>query len=147
MNKMKLIFILISAFSLCSCSVFMAAHQPDKNNLNFLKPGVHQSAVRGRAWAAGLVWRRKWFPSRSFQIHSGVQQRSKSGPSSLPWCCRCSHPWSVGNCGTPIELMESGTDTSLRIIYDQSLRIQRVEIHQEGKINVIDIGNPGGARR
>ena len=53
--------------------------------------------------------------------------------------------WEIA--GTPIELMESGTDTSLRIIYDQSLGIQRVEIHQQGKINVIDIGNPGGARR
>jgi hypothetical protein len=147
MNKMKLIFILIPAFSLCSCSVFMAAHQPDKKNLNFLKPGVHQSAVRAELGQPVWSGEENGFQVDLFKFIQGYSKEAKVGRALFHGVADVLTlgVWEIA--GTPIELMESGTDTSLRIIYDQSLRIQRVEIHQEGKTNVIDIGNPGGARR
>jgi len=146
MNKMKLIFILIPAFSLCSCSVFMAAHQPDKKNLNFLKPEFTK-VQSGQSLGSQSGLEKKMVSKSIFSIHSGYSKEAKVAELSS-MVLQMFSPSECGKLpGTPIELMESGTDTSLRIIYDQSLRIQRVEIHQEGKINVIDIGNPGGARR
>jgi len=144
MNKMKLIFILIPAFSLCSCSVFMAAHQPDKKNLNFLKPGVHQSAVRAELGRPVWSGEENGFQVDLFKFIQGYSKEAKVGRVLFHGVADLLTfgIWEIA--GTPIELMESGTDTSIRIIYDQSLRIQEVEIHPKGKINVIDPGNTGG---
>jgi hypothetical protein len=147
MNKMKLIFILIPAFSLCSCSVFMAVHQPDKKNLNFLKPGVHQSSVRAELGQPVWSGEENGFQVDPFKFIQGYSKEAKVGRALFHGVADLLTlgVWEI--VGTPIELMESGTDTSLRIIYDQSLRIQGVEIHEKGKISVIDTGNPGWIRR
>jgi len=142
MNRMKLTFLLIPAFFLCSCSVFMAAHQPDKKNLNFLKPGVHQSVVREELGRPVWSGEENGFQVDLFKFIQGYSKEAKVGRVLFHGVADLLTLgiWEIA--GTPIELMESGTDTSLRITYDQSLRIQEVEIHQKGKINVIDPGNP-----
>jgi hypothetical protein len=120
----------------------MAAHQPDKRNLNFLKPGVHQSAVRAELGRPAWSGEENGFQVDLFKFMQGYSKETKVSRALFHGVADLLTLgiWEIA--GTPIELMESATDTSLRIIYDQSLRIQEVKIHQKGKINVLDIENP-----
>lgn len=138
MERIKLILILACAYLLCSCSVFMAAHQPGKKNLNFLKTGIPQSTVRAELGQPVWQGEENGFQVDVFKFKQGYSTEAKVGRAVFHGVADffTLGLWEIA--GTPVEMIASGKDTSLKVIYDSNLRIQRVEIQQKGETKVID---------
>jgi len=133
MKLTKLSFVLAAIFFICSCSVYMAANQPAKKDMTVLKEGIHQSAVR--AEMGQPVWSgvEDGCPCDLFKFKQGYSKGLKAGRAIFHGLADVFTLglWEV--VGTPVELIASGTDTTVKVFYDKDLKVVRVQTLEGGK--------------
>ena len=133
MKLTKLFFVLIGAFLICSCSVYMAANQPAKKDMTVLKEGIHQSVVR--AELGQPVWSgvEDGCQCDLYKFTQGYSKGSKAGRAIFHGVADVLTLglWEV--VGTPVELIASGTDVTAKVFYDKDLKVVRVQTFEGGK--------------
>jgi hypothetical protein len=132
--KLAKLFLVLSAITLiCSCSVYMAANQPSKKDLNVLKEGIHQSAVRAELGQPVWSGEEDGCPCDLYRFKQGYSKGSKAARAIFHGVADVFTLglWEV--VGTPTELIASGTDVTVKVFYDRDLKVQRVQTFGEGK--------------
>jgi uncharacterized protein YgiM (DUF1202 family) len=133
MKLTKLSFVLAAIFFICSCSVYMAANQPSKKDLTVLKEGIHQSAVRAELGQPVWSGEEDGCPCDLYKFKQGYSKGSKAGRAIFHGLADVFTLglWEV--VGTPVELIASGTDTTVKVFYDKDLKVVRVQTLEGGK--------------
>ena len=133
MNLSKLLLVSVFGCLICSCSVFMAAHQPGKKDLTILKEGVHQSVVRAEFGQPVWTGEENGCPVELYKFRQGYSTGAKVGRAAFHGVADVFTLglWEV--VGTPVEAIATGTDVTVRVFYDKDLKILRVETHGEGQ--------------
>jgi hypothetical protein len=137
MKTIKLFLALVCVCFLCSCSVFMAATQPDKKDLAILKPGVHQSVIRSEFGVPVWQGEEDGAPVDLFSFKQGYSKWAKAGRALFHGTADLFTIgiWEI--VGTPIEVFESGKDSTVKVFYDRELRAQGMIIQVGTETNVI----------
>lgn len=118
------LFALLSA----SCSVYMAAHQPDKKDVTAIKPGVHQSIVRAELGTP--VWSGKE-NNTYVEVYHFTQGYSKGAKTASAVLFGAADVMTLGLwevAGTPIETIASGNKMTVKVYYDDNLDVTKVEV-------------------
>ena len=133
MKVTKLSFVLAAIFFICSCSVYMAANQPAKKDLTVLKEGIHQSAVRAELGQPVWSGEEDGCQCDLYKFKQGYSKGSKAGRAIFHGLADVFTLglWEV--VGTPVELIASGTDTTVKVFYDKDLKVVRVQTLEGGK--------------
>lgn len=118
--------IITTALLVTSCSVFMAAHQPDKKDLSVLQPGTARNTVIGALGAPATTNERDGKKVDMFVFVQGYTSGSRTGRA-------VGHAiadvftlglWEV--VGTPIEATATGTDMQIEVTYNDDDTVQSV---------------------
>ena len=124
------IMLALSFFFLNACSVYMASKQPDKKDLDALVKGTPQSVFR--AELGEPVWKGEENGSavEVYKFKQGYSKGTKIGRAFFHGAADVMTLglWEV--VGTPLETYASGTNTSVRVVYDDRLCTDQVEIRQ-----------------
>jgi uncharacterized protein YgiM (DUF1202 family) len=133
MKLTKLFFVLVAIFFICSCSVYMAANQPAKKDMTVLKEGIHQSVVRAELGQPVWSGEEDGCPCDLYKFKQGYSKGSKAGRAIFHGLADVFTLglWEV--VGTPVELIASGTDVTVKVFYDKDLKVLRVQTLEEGK--------------
>lgn len=136
-KTINFILALVCVCFLCSCSVFMAATQPEKKDLAIFKPGVHQSVIRAEFGVPVWQGEEDGAPVDLFSFKQGYSKWAKAGRAVLHGTADLFTIgiWEI--VGTPLEVFESRKDTSIKVYYDRELKAQRMIIQVGTEENVI----------
>ena len=107
MTYWRILVVCLAVFSVSSCSVYMAAHQPGQKDMTVLKPGIHQSVVRSRLGAP--VWNGKE-NGQDVEIYRFVQGYSKGAKTGRAVFHGVADVFTLGLwevVGTPVEMMRT----------------------------------------
>jgi hypothetical protein len=142
MKTIKLFLALVGVCFLCSCSVFMAATQPDKKELAILKPGVHQFVIRSEFGVPVWQGEEDGAPVDLFKFKQGYSKWTKAGRALFHGTADLFTfgIWEI--VGTPIEVFESGKDATVKVYYDRELKAHRMVIQVGTDENVIAASEP-----
>jgi hypothetical protein len=121
---------LVLTFS--GCSVFMAAKQPDKKDLQVLKPGVPHSVVLAEMGAPTSYEDRDGTRTEVYKFKQGYSNGSKisravfhGAADLLTWGL-----WEI--VATPTEAYFSGTDTIVMVTYNSRDCIETIQYFKGG---------------
>lgn len=131
MAKIRIIFGLMMLAFLSSCSVFMAANQPDKKDLGILRQGAHQSVVRSELGAP--IWSGKEGDC-NVEIYKFTQGYSKGAKTGRAVFHGIADVMTLGLwevVGTPTESIADGQKMTVKICYDENLYAKNVIATQE----------------
>lgn len=135
MKKLIVLFILLTL--LPSCSVYMAATQPDKKNLSVLHKGTPRSIVIGTLGQPNNTEREHGNRKDYFEFVQGYDDKTKiirvvthAGLDFFTGLL-----WEV--VGTPVELAANGTKITLEIFYNANDRVEVVKMFTKGKQTTI----------
>ncbi|SDA19650.1 hypothetical protein SAMN05216315_11220 [Nitrosospira sp. Nsp18] len=124
----KILVIVISSVLLFSsgCSVFMAAKQPDKKNVELFKLGTPRSMLLGEF---GPPVHSELRNSKKFEIFKFVQGYSTGAKAGRALFHGAADVMTLGLwevVGTPAEAVFSGDEMAFEVSYDQDNRIEQV---------------------
>jgi hypothetical protein len=126
---MVCLFALLSA----SCSVYMAAHQPDLKDMTPIKPGVHQSIVHTELGPP--VWSGEESDCfvEIYRFTQGYSQGAKTGRAVFHGVADVFTLglWEV--VGTPVETIASGDKMTVKVYYDDKFYATKVDVFTENK--------------
>ena len=119
-------FLAVLVQGLASCSVYMAANQPEKKDVGLLKPGTPRSAVLAELGAPIESTVRAGAKVDVFTFTQGSSGLEKGGRAVRHGAADVITLglWEV--VGTPIEGYANGTKVSMEITYDREDRVSRV---------------------
>lgn len=105
----------------------MAAHQPDKKDLGILKEGTPQSVLRAELGQPVWCGEEDGCPVDLFKFRQGYSTRAKVATAAFHGIADVFTLglWEV--VGTPAEAIAHGTDITVKVVYDNDLKILRVE--------------------
>ncbi|MEE9550933.1 MAG: hypothetical protein V3W08_11120 [Candidatus Binatia bacterium] len=118
--------IIATALLVTSCSVYMAAHQPDKKDLSVLEPGTARNTVIGALGTPASTYERDGKKVDMFVFVQGYTSGSRTGRA-------VGHAiadvftlglWEV--VGTPIEMTATGTDMQVEVTYEDDDTVESV---------------------
>ena len=117
---------LLAGSSLTGCSVYMAANQPDKEDMGVLKAGTPRSVVLAELGAPVETTTRSGAKVDLFTFTQGYSGLEKGGRAVLHGAADVFTLglWEV--VGTPIEGYANGTKVSVEITYDREDRVVKV---------------------
>jgi hypothetical protein len=120
-------------FTLTGCSVFMAAHLPDKKNLEVFRPGVPRQVVLAEMGLPTGYEDRNGVRSEVYKFRQGYSQPAKISRAVLHGAADIVTVglWEV--VGTPTEYVFSGTDMLVLVTYNRYNRVDTVEYFQGGE--------------
>jgi len=131
MSITKIVALFIAGVLMSSCSVYMAATQPEKKNLSVLTVGTPQSLVR--AELGHPVWSGKdaGFDVDVFQFVQGYSPGFKAARAIGHGVADVLTLglWEI--IGTPTELIANGTKIQGTITYDDQQRVKSVQLHDD----------------
>jgi len=124
MNKLLGIMVLVGLIS--GCSVFMAAHQPNKKNIDLFTPGVHRSDIIGEFGTPTMTEEKDDGRHDIFRFRQGYHTASKVGRAVFHGIADVFTLglWEV--IGTPIESIADGNDMAYEVIYGKDDRVKQV---------------------
>ncbi len=131
MSTTKIVALFIAGVLMSSCSVYMAAHQPEKKNLSVLTAGTPQSLVR--AELGHPVWSGKE-AGFDVDVYKFVQGYSKGSKVARAVGHGVADVFTLGLweiVGTPTELIANGTKIQGTITYDDQQRVKSVQLHDD----------------
>jgi hypothetical protein len=110
------------------CSVFMAAKQPDKKNVELFKVGTPRSALLGEFGAPAVTETRD---GKKYEIYKFVQGYSTGAKTGRALFHGAADVMTLGLwevVGTPTEAIFSGDDMAFEVSYDQYDQIDQVTV-------------------
>ena len=120
-----LLFVLAGFTGLSSgCSVVLAAKQPDAKDMSVLKEGAPRSHVIAALGAPAWSGEKDGAKADMFSFKQGYSTGAKVGRAFFHGVADVFTLglWEV--VGTPIEMIASGTDTRVEVIYDREERVK-----------------------
>lgn len=126
-------FLLLSLFIpiihfISGCSVYMAAHQPEKKDLSVLNEGTPRSHVIAEIGAPVHTDELEDGKMDIYKFVQGYTKGEKVGRAIFHGAADVLTLgiWEV--VGTPIELIADGQDATLEVYYDRDDRVKRINV-------------------
>lgn len=125
-NFRVLIILFVACFILSSCSVFMAAKQPDAKNLDLLKVGTPRAMMLAEFGLPAVSETREGHKYEIFKFVNGYSAGAKAGRAVFHGAADVLTLglWEV--VGTPTEGVFSGDEMAFQVRYDKNDRIDEV---------------------
>jgi hypothetical protein len=130
MQRLLLAVSLLSA--LTGCSVFMAAYQPEKKNLDVLAPGVPRQVVLAEMGLPAAHEDRDGVRSEVYKFKQGYSQTARISRAVFHGTADILTVGLWEAVGTPAEYYFSGTDTIVRVTYDRGECVETIEYDKGG---------------
>ncbi|MFZ2448544.1 MAG: hypothetical protein WAW37_19460 [Syntrophobacteraceae bacterium] len=133
MKFWRILVICFVIFSVSSCSVYMAAHQPGQKDMTVLKSGIHQSVVRTEMGTPVWTGKENEQTVDIFRFTQGYSQGEKTGRAVFHGAADVLTLglWEV--VGTPVESIASGDQYTVKVFYDDNSYVTRVDTKKEIK--------------
>jgi hypothetical protein len=131
MKSYRLLAVCLVLLLCTSCSVYMAAHQPELKDMTPIKPGVHQSIVHTELGTP--VWSGKENDT-DVEIYRFTQGYSKGAKAGRAVFHAAADVMTIGLwevVGTPIEATVNGHRMTVKISYDENLYATKVEVSSD----------------
>jgi hypothetical protein len=122
----RFLFITLFAIMLTSCSVFMAAKQPDKKNVDLFKIGTPRSMLLAEF---GMPTVAELGDGKKHEIYKFMQGYSAGAKAGRAVFHGAAHVLTFGLwevIGTPVEGTFSGDEMAYEVRYDEESRIDQV---------------------
>lgn len=129
MKTIKLSLAITVIFSLATgCSVFMAANQPQRKDVNVLDRGTFRNTVIAELGAPAYTEVKEGKKCDVFSFVQGYSKGAKVGRSVFHGAADVLTLglWEVA--GTPIEAMADGNEVKVEVFYDANDTVERVKV-------------------
>lgn len=129
MSTTKMALLIVAGTFLASCSVYMAAKQPEQKNLAVLTEGTHQPLVR--AELGNPIWSGKDDQGFDVEVYQFVQGYSQGARTARTLWHGVADVFTLGLwevVGTPIEAVASGTKMKATVTYDLQQKVKTVKL-------------------
>jgi hypothetical protein len=133
----KKLLICLSLLATSNCAVYMAANQPAKKDLAVLEKGTPRSIVLGGLGQPANTEKENGVKKDYFYFSQGYTKGTKAFRTGLHAILDVATfgLWEV--VGTPMEVMVSGSKTSVEITYTKDDKIDTVKMFSEDDKNKI----------
>ena len=129
MKTVKLSLVIMAIFSLTTgCSVFMAANQPQRKDVNVLDRGTFRNTVIAELGAPAYTEVKE---GKKCDVFSFVQGYSKGAKVSRTVFHGAADVLTLGLwevAGTPIETIADGNEVKVEVFYDANDTVERVRV-------------------
>lgn len=119
---------LIWAMVISGCSVFMAAKQPEKKDIDLLKEGVTRTQLISEFGAPVISEYKNGKRFEIFKFVQGYSTGTKAGRAFLHGAANVATLGLWELVGTPTEITFSGDDMAFQVQYDESDVVEEVVI-------------------
>jgi len=129
MKTIKLSLVILTIFFLATnCSVFMAANQPPKKDINVLDRGTPRNIVISELGAPAFTRVEDEKKCDVFKFVQGYSDGAKIGRSIFHGAADVFTLglWEVA--GTPIEAIANGNEVKVEVFYDANDTVERVNV-------------------
>ncbi|MGO9021661.1 MAG: hypothetical protein ACLQVJ_25270 [Syntrophobacteraceae bacterium] len=133
MKLFRIGVIVVAAILSSSCSVYMAAHQPELKDMTPIKPGVHQSIIHTELGTPVWCGKENDCDVEIYRFTQGYSKGAKTARAVFHGAADvCTLGlWEV--VGTPVETIASGEKMTIKVTYDDNLYATKIDIHTESK--------------
>lgn len=142
MKLFRIAALLVAAIFSSSCSVYMAAHQPELKDMTAIKPGVHQSVVHTELGTPVWCGKENDCNIEIYRFTQGYSKGAKTGRAVFHGAADVLTLglWEV--VGTPVETIANGDKMTVKVYYDADSYATKVEAHVESKNEQSTEGHP-----
>lgn len=126
LHLIKTHILVISMATVGGCSVYMAAHQPDKKNLNVFEPGTPRNLVLAEIGQPKATEMRNGRRVDVFSFVQGYSKGAKAGRAAFHGAADVLTLglWEV--VGTPTEATFDGSKVAFEVTYDKNDKVKKV---------------------
>ncbi|SNX58842.1 Beta-barrel assembly machine subunit BamE [Nitrosomonas ureae] len=119
---------LVGVMAISGCSVFMAAKQPEKKDIDLLQEGVTRTQLISEFGAPVISEYKNGKRFEIFKFVQGYSTGAKAGRAFLHGAANVATLGLWELVGTPTEITFSGNDMAFQVQYDESDVIEEVVI-------------------
>jgi len=119
---------LVGVIAISGCSVFMAAKQPEKKDIDLLQEGVTRTQLISEFGAPVISEYKNGKRFEIFKFVQGYSTGAKAGRAFLHGAANVATLGLWELVGTPTEITFSGNDMAFQVQYDESDVIEEVVI-------------------